>query len=165
MGATELRSKDRMKKEMSEDERLGVVAENLGVGKEELHIEARNGSMMAVQYDRKQKKLFGLIKKVTKPLRLIDEEGVIRLQKNNALVRQTTVDGWQQDLKWILEELTEYNDGGTNLPNVYVVLGKRIIDLSGMQTGEQIISLGNVELTGYEDMEPLILAATRRVDA
>lgn len=165
VGATELRSKDRMKKEMSEDERLGVVAENLGVGKEELHIEARNGSMMAVQYDRKQKKLFGLIKKVTKPLRLIDEEGVIRLQKNNALVRQTTVDGWQQDLKWILEELTEYNDGGTNLPNVYVVLGKRIIDLSGMQTGEQIISLGNVELTGYEDMEPLILAATRRVDA
>ncbi len=165
VGATELRSKDRMKKEMSEDERLGVVAENLGVGKEELHIEARNGSMMAVQYDRKQKKLFGLIKKVTKPLRLIDEEGVIRLQKNNALVRQTTVGGWQQDLKWILEELTEYNDGGTNLPNVYVVLGKRIIDLSGMQTGEQIISLGNVELAGYEDMEPLILAATRRVDA
>ncbi len=165
VGATELRSKDRMKKEMSEDERLGVVAENLGVGKEELHIEARNGSMMAVQYDRKQKKLFGLIKKVTKPLRLIDEEGVIRLQKNNALVRQTTVGGWQQDLKWILEELTEYNDGGTNLPNVYVVLGKRIIDLSGMQTGEQIISLGNVELAGYEDMESLILAATRRVDA
>ena len=165
VGATELRSKDRMKKEMSEDERLGVVAENLGVGKEELHIEARNGSIMAVQYDRKQKKLFGLIKKVTKPLRLIDEEGVIRLQKNNALVRQTTVGGWQQDLKWILEELTEYNDGGTNLPNVYVVLGKRIIDLSGMQTGEQIISLGNVELAGYEDMESLILAATRRVDA
>ena len=165
VGATELRSKDRMKKEMSEDERLGVVAENLGVGKEELHIEARNGAMMAVQYDRKQKKLFGLIKKVTKPLRLIDEEGVIRLQKNNALVRQTTVGGWQQDLKWILEELTEYNDGGTNLPNIYVVLGKRIIDLSGMQTGEQIISLGNVELAGYEDKEPLILAATRRVDA
>lgn len=165
VGATELRSKDRMKKEMSEDERLGVVAENLGVGKEKLQIEARNGAMMAVQYDRVQKKLFGLIKKVTKPLRLIDEEGVIRLQKNNALVRQTTVGGWQQDLKWILEELTEYNDGGTNLPNVYVVLGKRIIDLSGMQTGEQIISLGNVELAGYEDMEPLILAATRRVDA
>ena len=51
VGATEMRSKDRMKKEMSEDERLGVVAENLGVGKEELHIEARNGSMMAVQYE------------------------------------------------------------------------------------------------------------------
>ena len=165
VGATEMRSKDRMKKEMSEDELLGVVAENFGVSKEELHIEARNGSMMAVQYDRKQKKLFGLIKKVTKPLRLIDEEGVIRLQKNNALVRQTTVGSWQQDLKWILEELTEYNDGGTNLPNVYVVLGKRIIDLSGMQTGEQIVSLGNVELAGYQDGEPLILAATRRVDA
>ncbi len=165
VGATEMRSKDRLKKQMSEDELLGVVAENLGVSKEELYVEARNESMMAVQYDKKQKKFFGLIKKVTKPLRLIDEEGVIRLQKNNALVRQTTVGGWQKDLKWILEELTEYNDGGTNLPNVYIVLGKRIIDLSGMQTGEQIISLGNVELAGYQDGEPLILAATKRVDA
>lgn len=165
VGATEMRSKDRMKKQMSEEELLEVVAENLGVGKEELHIEARNESMLAVQYDKKQKKFFGIIKKVTKPLRLIDEEGVIRLQKNNALVRQTTVGGWQRDLKWILEELTEYNDGGTNLPNVYVVLGKRIIDLSGMQTGEQIISLGNVELAGYQDGEPLILVATKRVDA
>ena len=87
------------------------------------------------------------------------------LQKNNAWVRQTIVGSWEKDLHWILEELTEYNDGGTNLPNVYLVLGKRIIDLSGMQKGEQIASLGNVELAGFAQTEPLILAATKRVDA
>ena len=102
---------------------------------------------------------------IVKTLRLIDEEGIIRLQKNNAWVRQTTVGSWEKDLHWILEELTEYNDGGTNLPNVYLVLGKRIIDLSGMQKGEQIASLGNVELAGFAQTEPLILAATKRVDA
>ena len=121
--------------------------------------------MYAVQYEKKQKKLFGLMSKVTHPLRLIDEEGVIRLQKNNALVRQTTVGGWVKDLDYILEELTEYNDGGTNLPNVYVILGKRIVDLSGMTSPEQITSLGNVELAGCGQDEPLILAATKRVDA
>lgn len=165
VGATEMRSKDRMQQKLTEAQLLEVVAENLGTDGAHLYIAAKNGSMWAVQYDKTEKKLFGLVKKTTHPLRLIDEEGVIRLQKNNAWVRQTTVGSWEKDLQWILEELTEYNDGGTNLPNVYLVLGKRIIDLSGMQKGEQIVSLGGVELAGCPQTESLILAATKRVDA
>jgi len=165
VGATEMRSRDRMQQKLSTDELLDVVAENLDADKNLLKIEAKNGSMFAVQYDKVEKKLFGLVKKKTRPLRLIDEEGVIRLQKNNAWVRQSTVGTWQKDLNWLLEELTEYNDGGTNLPNIYVVLGKRIVDLSGMQSGEQIVSLGNVELAGCGADEPLIVAGTKRVDA
>lgn len=65
----------------------------------------------------------------------------------------------------MLEDLTEYNDGGTNLPNIYVVLGKRIIDLSGLQSPEQIVSLANVDLAGCNADEPVIVAATKRVDA
>ena len=165
VGATDMRSRDRMQRKLSQDELLGVVAENLDADKNLLQIAAQNGSMFAVQYDKVEKKLFGLVKKTTRPLRLIDEEGVIRLQKNNAWVRQSTVGTWQKDLNWLLEELTEYNDGGTNLPNIYIVLGKRIVDLSGMQSGEQIVSLGSVELAGCGAEEPLIVAGTKRVDA
>ena len=165
VGATEMRSKDRMNQKLDQENLLEIVAENLDAPKSELKVAAQNGVMYAVQYTKVEKKLFGLVKKSSNQLRLIDEEGVIRLQKNNAWVRQTTVAQWEKDLAWILEELTEYNDGGTNLPNVYVVLGKRIIDLSGLQSPEQIASLGNVELAGCRQEEPLILAATKRVDA
>ena len=165
VGATEMRSKDRMNQKLDQEKLLEIVAENLDAPKSELKVAAQNGVMYAVQYTKVEKKLFGLAKKSSNQLRLIDEEGVIRLQKNNAWVRQTTVAQWEKDLAWILEELTEYNDGGTNLPNVYVVLGKRIIDLSGLQSPEQIASLGNVELAGCRQEEPLILAATKRVDA
>ena len=165
VGATEMRSKDRMNQKLDQKKLLEIVAENLDAPKSELKVAAQNGVMYAVQYTKVEKKLFGLVKKSSNQLRLIDEEGVIRLQKNNAWVRQTTVAQWEKDLAWILEELTEYNDGGTNLPNVYVVLGKRIIDLSGLQSPEQIASLGNVELAGCRQEEPLILAATKRVDA
>lgn len=165
VGATEMRSRDRMQKKLSQEELLDIVAENLDADKSLLKIEAQNGAMFAVQYDRVEKKLFGLMKKKTRPLRLIDEEGVIRLQKNNAWALQSTVGTWQKQLSWLLEELTEYNDGGTNLPNIYIVLGKRIVDLSGMQSADQIISLGGVELAGCGAEEPLIVAATRRVDA
>jgi len=165
VGATEMRSRDRMQQKLSQEELLDIVAENLDADKSLLRIEAQNGSMFAVQYDKVEKKLFGLVKKKTRPLRLIDEEGVIRLQKNNAWALQSTVGTWQKQLSWLLEELTEYNDGGTNLPNIYIVLGKRIVDLSGMQSGEQIVSLGSVELAGCGAEEPLIVAATKRVDA
>ena len=165
VGATEMRSRDRMQKKLSQEELLAIVAENLDADKSLLKIEAQNGSMFAVQYDKVEKKLFGLMKKKTRPLRLIDEEGVIRLQKNNAWALQSTVGTWQKQLSWLLEELTEYNDGGTNLPNIYIVLGKRIVDLSGMQSADQIVSLGAVELAGCGAEEPLIVAATKRVDA
>jgi len=165
VGATEMRSRDRMNSALTEDQLLAVVADNLNVPKGMLKITAQNGAMYAVQYDKTVTKLFGLVRKTTHPLRLIDAEGVIRLQKNNAWVRQSSVENWINDLTWILEELTIYNDGGTNLPNVYIIVGKRIIDLSGMQSREQVISLGSVELNGYMANEPLILAATKRVDA
>jgi len=165
VGATEMRSRDRMQRKLSQEELLAIAAENLDADKNLLKIEAQNGSMFAVQYDKVEKKLFGLVKKKTRPLRLVDEEGIIRLQKNNAWALQSTVGTWQKQLAWLLEELTEYNDGGTNLPNIYIVLGKRIVDLSGMQSAEQIVSLGSVELAGCGADEPLIVAATKRVDA
>ena len=56
------------------------------------------------------------------------------------------------------------NDGGTNLPNFYIILNKKVIDLSGMSAADQIYSLAEVELAGYEEQMPLILAATNRTD-
>ena len=46
-----------------------------------------------------------------------------------------------------------------------IVLGKRIIDLSGMSSEEQIYSLANVELNGYDAKTPVIVAATLRIDS
>lgn len=165
VGATELRSKNRLARLLSREERLAVVAENLGVIASELRVAADNGSMLAVQYERVERRLLGLSKKRTRPLRLVDEEGVIRLQKENAWVREATVADWQSHVTWLLEELTEYNDGGANLPNLYVAVGTRIVDLSGLQGESQIYGLGGVELASCGKDERLVIAATRRTDA
>ena len=41
-------------------------------------------------------------------------------------MRQADISSWRDAVAYMLEELTVYNDGGTNYPNVYIVLGKRI---------------------------------------
>jgi N-methylhydantoinase A/oxoprolinase/acetone carboxylase beta subunit len=164
MGATEMRSKRLNAEPLSDERLLAVVAENMDMDASALSIVARTDEVCAVSAEVNEKRFFGLSRKVTHPLRLVDTEGVIRLQKANAEVRQASVGAWKPAVAHMLDELTVYNDGGTNLPNVYIVLGKRIIDLSGMSSEEQIYSLAAVEFQGFPDQTPLIVAATGRLD-
>lgn len=165
VGATEMRSKTLGSAKLSVEELLKVTAENLDVSPADLSVTAQNGCMYAVQYKKVEKKLLGLLKTTKTPLRLIDEEGVIRLQKNNALVSETKIQEWETKVDWFLEELTVFNDGGANLPNIYLVSGKRVIDLSGLQNKEQICGLGNAELTGFDKEEKVLIIATKRTDS
>ena len=164
VGATEMRSKNLLNRRLSETELLALAADNLNVKTELLSITARSEGMYAVQYDKTEKKYLGLVRKKTKPLRLIDEEGVIRLQKKNACVLQAAVENWRDQTARLLGELTTYDDGGATLPNLYIVVGKRIIDLSGLPADEQIYGLGGVELSGYRNETPLIIIGTGRLD-
>lgn len=163
VGATELRSKDVNATRLSADELKKLVVENLGEGADNVSEVAHSSELFAYTATTTEKKLFGLLTKKRTALRLIDSEGVIRLQRPNADVLQETISSWRKGVTALVEDLTVYNDGGANLPNVYVVVGKRIIDLSGMTSLEQILSLAAVELGGYPSDEPVIIAATLRL--
>ena len=163
VGATELRSKDVNATRLSADELKKLVVENLGEGAANVSEVAHSSELFAYTATTTEKKLFGLLTKKRTALRLIDSEGVIRLQRPNAEVLQETISSWRKGVTALVEDLTVYNDGGANLPNVYVVVGKRVIDLSGMTSLEQILSLASVELDGYPSDEPVIIAATLRL--
>ncbi len=164
VGATELRSKDVGAAAMGDDELLEVVRKNLGEGAQSVRIAARTPEMLAVTADEVQKKLFGLVKKVRHPLRLIDTQGVIRLQRGNASATQQTVGTWRAAVTRVLDEMTDYTNGAATLPNLYLVVGKRIVDLSGMSSAEQVLSLASVELEGYDPSTPVIVASAARLD-
>ncbi|MDR1586381.1 MAG: hydantoinase/oxoprolinase family protein [Treponema sp.] len=165
LGATEMRSKNLLHRKLEKEALLKIAADNLGTDVFRLRIPAENGSLFAVQCDRVEKKFLGLYRKKTRPLRLIDEEGIIRLQKNNAWVSETSAAGWEETVKKYIAELTEYNDGGAQMPNLYLALGKRIVDLSGLQNEAQVLSLGAAEFPGVPPGERVIVAATRRIDS
>lgn len=163
-GATELRSKNRLKAQLSENELFEIVSKNLDLPVKDLFISGKTEGLYAIQSQLTEKKLFGLFKSKTTPLRLIDDEGVIRLQKKNALVLSSLAKNWSSSLNQILEELTEYNDGGSNLPNVYLIIGKRIVDLAGLPEETQIQSLGDLELKAIPQDQQILIVATKRID-
>jgi len=164
IGSTEMRSKDLGMAKPTKDELARIVAENMMVDPSCLYIAASNDSMFAFVHDRVEKKFFGLFKKVSHEMRLIDDEGVIRLQKSNAQVKAASGKSWEKALSMLVEENTDYGDGGEQLPNTYVVYGKRIINLSGLASLKQVISLAKTELTAVGEDEKLILICSDRMD-
>lgn len=163
IGTTEMRSKDLLNRTISKEAVMEIVADNLNVSASELVIEGETELMFAVIHKNTTKK-FGFFKSVKSNMRLVDNEGVIRLQKNNANVRECLNEDAGKMLKDILNEYTEYNDGGAQLPNIYIIAGKKIIDVSGLSNEGQVLSLANVELKSFEPHTKLIMISTNRAD-
>lgn len=164
IGTTEMRSRDLTKRKLEVAEIRKIVAENMAVNETEVTTAAGNGKMYAMQTRVETKKFFGLVKKITTPTRIVDEEGVIRLQKRDGHVRSCRGKNWEEALLSIAEEYTEYGDGERNLPNIYVIYGKRIIDLSGLADDAHILALARVELASVEPEDVLILLCSERLD-
>ncbi len=159
IGTTELRAKELSAAEKTDEELISIAAASLGAPPAELVKAADNGSMVVFLYHTTEKQFFFFKKKISM-LRLVDRDGIIRLQRKNAAVLECEAAKWKQKVKYLLGEHTVHSDGGAEIPNIYIVLGKRIIDLAGMQSKEQILSLCEVELADVPKEERLIMICT-----
>lgn len=164
-GATELRSKDRNQEPLSEDQLRIVSAESMGVPLETVKGVANSEGLRIFQASVKTKRLFGLIpgKKKT-PVRVVDNFGVVRLQRSEGITLQTTVSSWKGVTKRLVEDNTVYDDGGASLPNVHLICGQRIVDLSGIQDVQQMLSLGDMEISRFDSSQPLAVLVSAKVD-
>ncbi len=163
IGATELRTKELSANRKTDEELLRIAAASVKVEPSAVHLVADNGDMCAITCESIVKTMI-FFKKKNNTLRLIDRDGVIRLQKRNAEVRSCMPEKWKATMKQLLDEHTVHSDGGAEIPNLYVVLGSRIIDLAGMQSEGQIMSLCQVELAGIQADEKLIIICTKTTE-
>lgn len=164
IGTTELRSKDLTKRKLTEEEIRKIAAEHMDAPENTVYTAVSNGMMYAMQHKMLRKKFFGIFKSVTKPTVIVDEEGVVRLQKKNGKVYGANGDNWESVLLQAVENMTEYNDGGKTMPNTYVIFGKRILDLSGLLDEAQIKSLAEVELAAVRKDDTLMILTSARTD-
>ncbi len=159
IGTTELRTKELSAAKKTDEELASIAANSLGAAPEELEKAADNGTMAVFLYHTTTKHLLFFKKKISM-LRLVDRDGIIRLQRKNAAVLECEAAQRKQKVKYLLNEHTVHSDGGAEIPNIYIILGKRIIDLAGMQSREQILSLCEIELANVPKEEKLIMICT-----
>ena len=157
-GATELRTKSRMRQQLRTEELVELAKETFGEEERgELVLAARNEDFVVVQSSVQKKKLFGLITRKRTPARIVNAEGVVRVQCSDALVVTTTVSDCEHEAEASIGRTTQYTEGGEKLPQVYMIVGPRLVDFSKLMNKEQIMTLMRLELVGVDPKEPVIL--------
>lgn len=159
IGTTELRTKDLTNGKCTEKELLKISAASLKVPEEQVYTEADNGYYHIISTDIETKILL-LFKKKIHSIRLIDPNGVIRLQRKNAFIKTCKGNAWKSMLQHLLEEYTETNDGGDAFPNIYIAHKSKLIELCSLQSQEQIYTLAEIELGSVSPDSILLFIAT-----
>ncbi|MFD1441357.1 hydantoinase/oxoprolinase family protein [Lacticaseibacillus hegangensis] len=160
-GATELRTKNVGERARSVAELTKIVSESVAVPESSVSLMAHSGNWYAFSAQKVSRTLFGLLKKTTNMVRIIDADGVIRLQNDDALIIATDKKNIESDFLGIIDDLTVYNDGGAILPKCYLYFRQKTADLSGVLDKEQLLPLINMELEYVEDAEKIIAVAIR----
>lgn len=143
-GATELRTKDLSQKNLDEETLKQIAADSMSIEKSAVSLLAGVGKWYAFRGNKVEKKF--IFKKKSTPIRVIDREGVIRLQKNFGDVLITNKENLINDLNNFIDIHTEFSDAGGKLPLVYIYYGEKQVDLSGLVGKNQIISVAEMEL-------------------
>ncbi len=136
------------------------MRESAGEGVSEVEHLAHTGRWHAFQVRNVKKSFLGLFKRNQNSVRIVDEEGVVRLQKSRAEVMTFHKDEIGTDFAEFIDAATTYTDAGAGLPKTYLYFNQKAVDLSGIMNREQLLSLAEMECEFIdEDTEIIAVAA------
>ena len=94
--------------------------------------------------------------------RVVDTGGVVRLQRQDAVVQATTVAALETDLRVVVTRLMDFGDAGRTMPDAHLLVGSRLINLSGLADEGQMLGLAGIELRSQAPDQAVVIVATAR---
>ncbi len=94
-------------------------------------------------------------------LRVVDRMGVARASMSDATITPTSAGRVASELSRIIEEQTAFGDVGRALPQLYVLHGAKVTDLSGLSSGAQVVALAAEELSGLPADAPVCFLTSK----
>lgn len=154
-GTTELRTRELGKEALSEPEILLRVQQSVRGEVDSTTAVAPVGGLVVYRVNTTTRQLGGLITRRFQQYRVIDREGIIRLQLRNGDCLSGTKRQVTNGLKDFFEKHTTYGDAGRELPDLFVIYRGKVLDMSGLINMDQILSLLQIELNSVSDDEPV----------
>ncbi|MCI0494950.1 hydantoinase, partial [candidate division KSB1 bacterium] len=161
-GSSEMRTRDVQIKTLSDAELLKIAAVSLKADPANLAFSGRTSFLNAISYHHIRNQLFGLIKTELENVRVIDREGVIKLQINDCLSAQVEAASVKSKIKELIEQLTTYGDAGALVPDIYLLASAKIIDMTGLVQESQIMALVDIELKNFPSTDAVVIIAARK---
>jgi N-methylhydantoinase A len=161
-GSSEMRTRDVQIQTLNDEQIMQIADRSMNVGLDRLTINAKTTFLSVVTGQKIRKRFLGLFTIEEKPIRVIDREGVIRLQLSDAAVAQSTASSAGSQINSMLDELTVYGDAGALIPDLFLLSSARIIDMTGLVQASQIMALLDVEIKKTGPDDPLVIIAAQK---
>jgi N-methylhydantoinase A/oxoprolinase/acetone carboxylase beta subunit len=158
-GASEMRAQDLLK-DVSVEQARAIAADSMGLPADQVRLVAATDQMRVFQGELEERKL-RWFKRRRNPVRAVDREGVIRVQRSHALVVGASAGTGLDQLRRLWEQVTIYNGDSVITPDVFVIAGRRVVDLSGVTALEQALAIGRSELDGLAPETPVALISVQ----
>jgi N-methylhydantoinase A len=146
MGASEMRAKTRTTV-VSEDEARAIAAKSMGVPVETTEVVAATDRMRVIQAEIVEKHL-KFFTKTRHPVRAVDLDGVIRIQRSDGKVMRALAQQGIDVLKRFWEDNTIYNGDSVIVPDMFIAVGAHIVDLTGIVALDQALAIVRTEFEG-----------------
>lgn len=159
MGSSEMRAQD-LSKEIDEAEGLSIAAASMSLPEGAVTLAANTGQMRVFQGTVTEAK-WRFFSKTRRPVRAVDREGVIRVQRSNATVNTAPAAQGLAAIRKLWEELTIYNGDSNITPDLFVIAGAHVIDLCGIIAVDQAIAVAKGEFAGLPSDATVALIAVQ----
>ena len=161
-GTTELKKDDNTIKNVTFDDCKTIAARSMQADISTVTLAGETSNFFIFTVEKETQTFFGLFKTRQTAVRIIDKTGVIRLQRNHAQVNSTTISDVLTELENVISQLTDFGDAGRSLPDIHILVGSRIINLSGLADMEQALALAKTELENRENTEGVVIVASQK---
>ena len=158
-GATAMKTGDKLKEQLTVEEQMKMLSDSMRVPAAKIENLGETAFFTLYGANASESRLFGLIKTPTRSLRVLDKSGIIRLQSSNADSTVTTADKAEAAIVKLTDEHAQWGDAGKVIPDVMILAGPRVIDLSGLMSIEQITALAKIELESERADSPVAVIA------
>ncbi len=162
-GSSELRTREVEIRALNDLDLKAIAAGSLRCSTNQIQVLGRTSFLTVMGYLAQKSRLFGMIKMVRQSVRVLDREGIIRLQVQDCHVAQVNPKNILSVIRKFIGELTSYGDAGALLPDIYVLIGTRILDMCGLIEASQITALVEIELQKIPSDQTLVLIGGRKI--
>jgi len=161
-GSVEFVAQNLLEQNVDEGSRLQTLKE-ASPKEESYELVGHTDSFYLYQSLRIQKALFNLLKSKKTTLWVTDGRGNVKLQVPGGKVVGTPGPELFHNLEKVLNQHTSYGDAGAQIPALHVLAGRKLVDLTALQTAEQVVSLARQELgdTSYVEESAFFLVHPR----
>lgn len=147
-GSVEFVAGNPMEQTASEEDRLATL-KVASPNEESYNAQGQTDTLFVYQSQRTEKALFGLIKRKKETIWVVDGRGAVKLQIPGGKVVSGPVPSLFANLERVLKDHTEYGDAGSLIPPLHLLAGRKMVDLTSLQTAEQVTALAQQELGDF----------------